>query len=210
MDDAARVRVRDRLDHGPHHGQRPVLAGGRVHVGQEPLERVALDQLHHDRRAIALDDVEDLDDAGVLEVGLEQGLLLKARPQPWVHRHVRQQDLDGHVLAQRRVLPPIHHAHPASSDAVDDLVLSQALAGLEQVLRFLCVSRVPAIPSELPQTRVAISTLISDGPQGDNSPNNLVPRERPTTPKRATEHCTGKNKVVADVLDKVVTWGHIL
>jgi len=92
-------------------------------------ERLALHQLHDERRAVRrVLDVVDGCDVRVVERG-EQLCLSRDAGQPLVISGDRRgQDLDCHVASKLRIARPPHFSHPALADRGGDFIRADASA----------------------------------------------------------------------------------
>ena len=85
----------------------------------EPLiERLALEQLHHDVRAAVgvVAEVEDLDDARIRDRGRRARLVEEARARSRAASRTRVQHLDRGAAAEHRVLGELDRPHAALAD----------------------------------------------------------------------------------------------
>jgi hypothetical protein len=112
-------RQPQRLDHAEPAG-----------LAQPAVHRVALEQLHHDERAAVavIAEVEDLHDPRIADRGDRAGLVEEPVHDLGPRAVHRQQHLDRGAPPEQRVLPEVHHAHPALPDLLDDLVAPYDLA----------------------------------------------------------------------------------
>ena len=72
-------------------------------------------------------EVVDGEDVRVVELGHRLGLALEAGEPLRVLRHLLGQHLDGHIPLEPLVLSPVHHAHSAGADLLDDAVVAECL-----------------------------------------------------------------------------------
>jgi len=101
------------------HGERP--------FGDPLLECSTLDQLHrHPGDVIGLTDVENGDDAGVIEGRGGAGLLLEAANPLWILGHRRRQNLDRHVSIETRIPRPIDLTHTPCTQRAQQLIRSES------------------------------------------------------------------------------------
>jgi hypothetical protein len=123
VDHSLGVGVRQRLGDLQGDGQQPRPVRRRVGaLGQEGLQRLALDQLHGEERPRAeAADVVDRHHAGVLQLAADLRLLEEAPGDFWPSDILLQQHLDGHVAAAQ------HRPHAAAGNLALELV---AVAGL--------------------------------------------------------------------------------
>ena len=119
MDHPRSVRGGDRLAYLQEDGQQARQVGRAVlTVGQDLLERLAGEQLHHDKGLAACGQVElmDRDDAGMLQLAREAGLAEKP-PQPHGPALLHTiHDLDGHAPLELGIPALEDDAHAASTD----------------------------------------------------------------------------------------------
>ena len=119
MDHPRSVRGGDRLAYLQEDGQQARQVGRAVlTVGQDLLERLAGEQLHHDKGLAACGQVElmDRDDAGMLQLAREAGLAEKpSQPHGPALLHTIH-DLDGHAPLELGIPTFEDDAHAASTD----------------------------------------------------------------------------------------------
>ena len=104
------------------------LAGRQLSVAaQDILERVSLDELHHDhqRSVVRGIDSEHLSDRGVREAGDGAGLPQEPLLVPGVLDVLLVQDLDGDATVEETVAAAVHLSHTAFPDLDLDLVRSE-------------------------------------------------------------------------------------
>src|SRR5687767_14992926 len=86
------------------------------------------DKRHDDVGDLArLAEVVDREDVRMVELGGEGCLLLEAGQEVLIVQKVGGQHLDGDLTPQRRVVRHVDEGHAAAANALDDLVLAQAL-----------------------------------------------------------------------------------
>jgi hypothetical protein len=95
---------------------------------EDRAQRLAIEQLGHQIRAVAGADVEDGDDVRVGERGNGASLLLEAMEPRRIARHGLWQDFDGDVTREPRVAGLVHLAHPARAEQCDDFVRAEVRA----------------------------------------------------------------------------------
>ena len=104
-------------------GQRTAREPGR--------ERLAVEILHDEElEAVLLADVVERADVGMVQPRDGSGLALEALSSLGLFGGFRRQDLDGHDASDACVVRTIDLAHPSTAEEGDDLVRSQAGAGL--------------------------------------------------------------------------------
>ncbi len=120
MDDAARVRVGDRLGE-PHHDTQRVA--DRVEAPRRLVQALAAHQPHDVPRASVVEHacVVHGHDPGMLEPGEDAGLATQPRRERGAV-HVLGEDLGGHVASQLPVVHAPDHAHAAAPDDLERLV----------------------------------------------------------------------------------------
>ncbi len=124
VDDAARVRRREAVRYCRRDLHR-ITPRNRALL-QPRSQCPALEQLH-DRDRSVVDDGElvNREDARVREGGDRARLGLEPAAHFRIGRGVRRHDLDGNVAVEPRIARPIHLAHAARSDGLDDFVLGE-------------------------------------------------------------------------------------
>ena len=124
------MRAGERLRQGGRVLQRLVE---RERTAREPgRERFALEILHDEElEAVLLADVVERADVGMVQPRDRSGLALEALSSLRLFGGVRRQDLDGHDAPHACVVRAIDLAHPSTAQEGDDLVRSQAGAGLK-------------------------------------------------------------------------------
>src|SRR5262249_17999991 len=83
-------------------------------------QRLALDQLHHQR---ALLDPINLSDVGMIESGQRPGFALEARHAVSVSREALRQDFDRHIAPELGIGGSPDFAHPTLAELGGDLVV---------------------------------------------------------------------------------------
>jgi hypothetical protein len=112
---------------GERSGDREEPIERQAALGDDAVERLALDELHRQEvDAVGLLDRVDGDDALVVEGG--EGLRLSPEAfQPLGARgHLRRQHLERHVAAELGVGGTVHLAHSAGADRGGDAVMGEA------------------------------------------------------------------------------------
>ncbi len=124
VDDAARVRRGEAV--GDRHRDLHRLTPGNRALLQPRSQCPTFEQLH-DRDRGVVDDGElvNREDARVRKGGDRARLGLEAAAHFRIGRGVRRHDLDGNVAVEPRIACPIHLAHAARSDGLDDFVLAR-------------------------------------------------------------------------------------
>ena len=129
MHEARGVRGRQRgrdLHAQAHHLLDPRPFRGEVAQGTAP------DHFHHDGLAIAaLEDLEDCDDARMVEGGEQLRLAAEALERLRVVRNLVRQELQRDAAPEPRVLRRVNHAHSACAQTLDDAVLGEGAADHE-------------------------------------------------------------------------------
>ena len=106
------------------------LRAHRAALRHDLLERRALQVLHRDEVvAVLLPGVVDHDDVRVRERRGGARLALEERDRRRVTAQVVGQALQRDDAAQPRVARPVHHAHRAAAELLEDLVAARARAG---------------------------------------------------------------------------------
>ncbi len=96
-------------------------------------QRVALDELEHDRRhAVGLFEPVDRADVWMVDAGQQLRLAVKSRESIGVRHGGVPQHLDGHVALQFRVACTVHVAHAAAAERRENLVRSESHSGAER------------------------------------------------------------------------------
>ena len=122
VDDPGAVRVLEAAQDLAGDGERALL---RQRAGLDDVrERLAREELHGEEElALAgAAEVRDGDDVRVLQAARRLGLALEAARELVLAAQLRQQDLDGEILAHHRVLGAIDGAHAAHAEAAHDAV----------------------------------------------------------------------------------------
>ena len=128
MDDALLVRRGERV--GERGGDLDEPGDRQGTLGDEKVERLALDQLHRQEvDAAGLLDRVDRDDVRVIERGDGAGLALEPLQPLRARGHLGRQHFESDVAAEPRVPRAVDLAHPARADRRDDLVGAEAGAG---------------------------------------------------------------------------------
>src|SRR5262249_9814171 len=135
MDDPLVVRLLERIGDLPGDGQRLVY---RDRSFPETLGEILTRRQLHDeevagraaREGRRLEAVQ-VGDAAVAQGGQQLRLALEPAETLRVGREGAREDLDRHVTAELGVAGPVHLAHAAGAERRDDLVVSQAAAGVE-------------------------------------------------------------------------------
>ena len=121
MNDALLVRGVERV--GKSRGDPEELLGWQGALGDEDIERLALDELHgQEVDAARLLDRVDADDAGMIQGGECFRLALEPLEPLGASGHLGRQDFQGHVAAELCVFRAVDFAHSAGADRRDDLV----------------------------------------------------------------------------------------
>ncbi len=124
MNDAHRVRGREGREQLVEKRRQLAQLHGGVHL-QVLVERVTLEQVHHDVRLLGARDgaeAEDVDDGGVADGVDGARFTNEALHHLGIIGVVGLEDLDGHGLADDLVHPAVHHAHRTGADERLDLV----------------------------------------------------------------------------------------
>jgi hypothetical protein len=123
VDDAAHVRRVQRARDRPHDAQR-VADLEYSEARQPPIERLTLEELHHDVRALVdvIAEVEDLDDARIGDRRRGAGLVEEPGYDLGLAREALVEHLDRRTPPQHRVFREPHRPHPAFTDLLDDSV----------------------------------------------------------------------------------------
>ncbi len=119
---------------GLHQGQGDPQIGLRRQdpaLGRQPgVQGQPLKEFHDDGgAAVLVHDVADLDDPGVLEVGLDPGLVQEALAQHQVLLVLLRQHLDGHGVAKPQVVTPVDPGHAPLANELVGLVARQDWEG---------------------------------------------------------------------------------
>ncbi len=126
VDDRRLVGVLHRLAELEHDGRADL--GGHVAVIDEHLaQRGAAEQLDHQVAlgVVLARDVEDLDDARVVELGGGARLGDEARADLGVLAEVLVDDLDGDLAPEPQIARPVHRRHATVADLFQELVLRE-------------------------------------------------------------------------------------
>ena len=100
------------------------LVGWKWFATKELVERMALHVLHDDKVEVPLaPEFVDLNDVAVSHRGREPSLIEKHAPSLRVECDVGGEHLDGDGAVEHRVFGPLHHAHPALADLLDEPVV---------------------------------------------------------------------------------------
>ena len=145
-------------------------------VAQALGERSAVEQFHdHERRALVVADVVDLDHVGVAgQAGGGARLADEALPAVGVLGEVGGQDLDRHAAVEDLVLGRVHGSHAAVGDVPDDSISGGELGdhGRTADGRLYCPPNVQGMP------------LVREGPRVRQQPQPLHGRnEAPLRPE---------------------------
>ena len=93
---------------------------------------LAVDQFEHQRRlTIALDDIVDGGDVGMIECRQCAGLAFEPQDGVTIGGDARRENLDRDIAAQARIAGTIHLAHSSCAEQRDNLVSADTRAGLE-------------------------------------------------------------------------------
>ena len=140
MHDAGAVRVRERQRGGAHEADQRaqrraavrragqpqptgVGAAGAARVGEVRAERAAVVERHDEvQAAVGFDDVDHLDEAGVVEAAEHARLAAQAFVRRGVARQRRMQRLDDDPAAELRVDGRVHRAHAARPERTGHFV----------------------------------------------------------------------------------------
>ena len=134
MDDASRVRVRERGGDGG--AESPRLLPAERATADDRMQAVALDELEDEHRLPAvLEDVVEPDDVRVLEPGECRGLALEARAELLVVGDPGVQHLERHLAPEPLVVGTPDDAHATATELV-----AQAIAVRDDVLGVLHVT----------------------------------------------------------------------
>jgi hypothetical protein len=121
VDDAPTVSVGEARAHVQHDLHR-ALDGEARHLGEQDIERGPFEQLHREPHEAAplLAEVDDTNEAGVIEDARGLRLGEEARPEARVLLVVRVEDLHRHRLGQEHVLRAVDDPERAGADALFD------------------------------------------------------------------------------------------
>ena len=142
MDDALVMR----RGHARRHLRREIAGTlpGELPARQQRAQRLAFEQLRHHVGDVAIEaDIEDRDDARMIE--RRGGLRFLREPRDAI-RHARElgrQHLDGDLAMQPRIASAVDLAHGAGANAIDDLVRTEPSAG-KQSHRANSIGRDPS------------------------------------------------------------------
>ena len=143
MDDTARVSVGERG--GDRRAVPPRLVPVERPTADDGVQRVALDELHHEHRlAVVLEHVVEPDDVRVLEARERRRLALEALAQLGVVGDPRVQDLERDVTAQPLVAYPPDDAHASPPD-----LLAEAIPVGEDVVDVLHAWHLHRVPGRV-------------------------------------------------------------
>jgi CheY-like chemotaxis protein len=128
VDDARLVGMVERLEQG-HGEQRGDLRATQRVLVDEGAQRRPVDELRDDVRALGVGgrEVEDLEDAGVVQAGDGLRLPFETLPGLGAGREVRMEHLQRHGAAERRVTRSVDHGHAPAADLPIDLVAPESL-----------------------------------------------------------------------------------
>src|SRR5208337_419585 len=91
----------------------------------EPVQRLALDMLHHQVRPVAIKArIEDRHDVGMGKTGRRPGFALKPLEQVWIGMTRGGEHLDGHRTVKGRVATAVNYPKCPASQPVDDRILA--------------------------------------------------------------------------------------
>ena len=198
MDDAARVRRRQRIGHRNRDSQH--FAEAQAVARDERVEALAPHVLHHDELgAVGRLDLVDGDDVGMVEGRGGLRFLDEAAAAIRVRQAVGGEHLDGDLAVQPRVAGAIDLAHAAGAEQVENLVGAEPRAGCEPHARGLTAHHAQGLtsPTRRPMNPPEGQTLREDD-EGTGS-RRLLPIERqgvasaadPTTsPRRKDGACS--------------------
>ena len=125
MNDALLVRDGEGL--GERGGDRHQALDRHPALGDDPVERLPLHQLHRQEvDPVRLLDGVDADDSRVIERGERLRFTPEAFEPLRARRHLRRQQLERHVAPELRVGGAVDLAHPARTDRGGDAVVGQA------------------------------------------------------------------------------------
>ena len=115
------ARNLERVRHRAAHRQRTALQAG--------AQRLALDELHHDKRRVGLPgEFEDRQDVRVRQLGDAQRFPLEARERHGIFRQGFRQDFDRDVTVEADIAGAIHLAHAAFAEFGHDFKRADGLA----------------------------------------------------------------------------------
>ncbi len=125
VDDARGVRGAERVDHVMHHCQE-IADGERRIAGEGVVEGQAREQLHHEVGGVlvVLADVEDVDDARVVDLRGDARLAGEAVARERRGGDVRVHELDRELAAGAEVRRAPHLAHAAEAEPLVDPVFA--------------------------------------------------------------------------------------
>ena len=126
MDDA--VRVRDGKGRCDLDGIIQSRGNRQGPLGEQPVERRAVHQLHRDeRRSGILADLVDRDDVGMVQCGRRLRLANEAAMTLGVHSRFMREHFDRHRTPELRIDCAIDHTHPAAPDFSFDAVMRDGI-----------------------------------------------------------------------------------
>ncbi len=106
---------------------------GQRQAPQALIERLALDELHHQRQDAVLPlEAVDRGDVWMVERREDPCLALEAGDAIGVRDKRGRQCLQGDVAAQANVVRPIHFTHAACAEQISHLVRTDPSAGLKR------------------------------------------------------------------------------
>src|SRR5262249_1118392 len=124
VDDVLGVRRGERARDLP---AQPERLGRRqlAEPGQPPIERLALEVLHHDEGAAVgvVAEVEDLHDPGIPDPRHRARFVEEPVDDAAARTQLGQEHLDRRAPAEQLVLPQVHRTHPALAQLAKDLVV---------------------------------------------------------------------------------------
>ena len=127
MDDALRVRGRQRLGHLGT--ELSGFAPRQRAAGKPSPQRLAFEQLH-DRKRLIADECQlvNREDAGMRERRHRTRLALEAAAHVRIGGQMLREDLDRDVALESQVTRAVHLAHAAAAERLQNLVLREACA----------------------------------------------------------------------------------
>ena len=101
--------------------------GDLVFALEQGAERLAFDKLHDEERlALVFADVVDLDDVRIIQCRHAARFAQEAFLHALVVRQRIRQDLDGDIAVERGLVSLVDHAHAATTQFGNDVVVSQS------------------------------------------------------------------------------------
>ena len=130
MDDTLRMRRRECVgDLDPQRDQHLLLQGP---AGNPVLQRFSLETLHDDEGvAVLIADVVNRADVRVTQRGRGARFALEPTERVRIASQVVRHELERHRAQKPRVLGPVHHAHSALAQLLDNAVVGDRLVDLE-------------------------------------------------------------------------------